>query len=82
MAGFSFGGGTNWVGEALTDGGSRILSDYQTVDLFASYKLNDWKFQINGTNVTDESFIFRYIRAGLVFPGPQARWKLTVSRYY
>ncbi len=82
LAGLSIGGGTNWVGDALTDGGSRVLSDYQTVDAFLSYQLNDWKIQLNGTNITDERFIFRYIRAGLVFPGPLARYKLTVSRYF
>lgn len=82
LEGFSFGGGTNWVGEALTDGGSRILADYQTVDVFAAYQLNDWKFQINGTNITDENFTFRYIRVGLVLPAPADRWKFSVSRSF
>ena len=82
LSGLSFGGGTNWVGEALTDGGSRTLGSYQTVDVFATYKWDKWKAQLNGSNILDENFTYRYARVGLVLPAQGARWALSLTRSF
>ncbi len=82
LEGFSFGGGTNWVGEAISDGGSRIIDSYQTVDVFASYSWDNWKVQLNGSNVFDENFTYRYIRVGLVLPAQASRWTLSATRKF
>ena len=82
LEGLALGGGTNWVGAATSDGGSRIIDSYQTVDVFASYTWDKWKIQLNGSNIMDENFTYRYIRVGLVLPAQGSRWALSLKRSF
>ena len=53
--GFDVGGNVRYVGPRSGDNaGTFVLPSYATLDLYASYTVNNWEFSLRGRNLTDE----------------------------
>jgi iron complex outermembrane receptor protein len=80
LKGFALGGGWNWQGESPSDAGNLIFfDDFSTVDLFAQYTWNNYKFALNVSNAADEWYLARGINRNIFYSGPERLIKLRVS---
>ena len=67
--GFSVGGGVRYIG-AVWDGTDTIQTPgYTLFDAMASWENKNWRFQINGTNLTDKTYFTACLARGDCFFG-------------
>lgn len=56
--GFGFGGGVRYIGRSFADVGNTLrLPDYVLFDAQVHYDYENWRFQVNATNLADRRFV-------------------------
>lgn len=71
LVGLTVGGGVSWVGKTpLETGNNYFGQDTATADVFARYRWRNYDFQLNVTNLTDESYLQRAVNQTIIFQGP------------
>ncbi|MGT2478196.1 TonB-dependent siderophore receptor [Methylobacterium oryzae CBMB20] len=56
--GFGFGGGVRYVGSSFADVGNTLrVPDYVLFDAQVHYDYENWRFQVNATNLADRRFV-------------------------
>lgn len=69
MDGFSLGGGVRYIG-SVWDGADTIQTPgYTLLDAMAAWENKNWRFQVNGTNLTDKVYFTACLTRGDCFYG-------------
>jgi iron complex outermembrane recepter protein len=57
LAGLMLGAGIRYVGNTVDLTDSYEVPSYAVVDALVAYELENWRFALNATNLTDEKYI-------------------------
>ncbi len=80
LAGFGFGGGVRYNGISYADtANSLVVPAYVLGDLAVHYEVNNWRFALNVTNITDKVYVANCQTATACFYGDRRRAVASVS---
>ena len=80
LAGFGFGAGIRYNGISYADtANSLVVPAYVLADLAVHYELNNWRFALNVTNLTDKVYVANCQTATACFYGDRRRAVASVS---
>jgi iron complex outermembrane receptor protein len=67
--GFAVGGGIRFVGKSWDGTDTIVTPAYTVFDAMAKYENKHWRFQVNGTNLADETYMTSCLARGDCFYG-------------
>jgi len=83
LSGLSLGLGYVFINDRSGDGGNSFdLPSYDTVDVFAAYKRDNWKVQLNIQNATDEVYVQTSVNSRRLFAGEPFNASLSYSYFF